>query len=675
MANRLANETSPYLLQHANNPVDWWPWTPDALATAAREDKPILLSIGYAACHWCHVMERESFEDPATAALMNDRFVNIKVDREERPEIDAIYMQAVQAMTGHGGWPMTMFLLPDGTPFYGGTYFPNVDRNGLPSFRRILESVADAYATNRAAVDRTVESIREMYGSARVAPAANGPSAATLRRAFDGLRAAHDPERGGFGDAPKFPPTMTLEFLLAYWARTGEDAALTIALSTFRAMARGGIYDQLGGGLSRYSVDAEWLVPHFEKMLYDNALFVRFGTHLWQATHDAEVKQVVEDTIEWVAREMTSPDGGFYSSLDADSEGHEGKYYVWSESEFLAAGREAGASDSEIAELGRYWGLSTAGNFEGKTILNVVDGTHPPPRLRELRQRLYEIRERRVRPARDEKILASWNGLMIRAIAEAARAFGSRSDATLAIRAGDYLFRERVRDGRVIRSKRGNGDVAGVLDDHAAAGLAALSLYELTFDELWLRRALELAGSMRQLFRDDETGFFYDTARDHESLIVRPREIADNAIPAGSSLALDLLVRLAVLDGDDDERRQASAVVGGLSEPMARHPLAFGHLLTVADMLVNGAVELALIGQRSAGDFMALASVAGRSFAPALVIAGGNDSAGVALLADRPAIGGSATAYVCRGFSCDAPTTDPATLERQLRDAGRASVA
>jgi uncharacterized protein YyaL (SSP411 family) len=664
MANRLAKETSPYLLQHAHNPVDWYPWGEEALGRAQRENKPILLSIGYAACHWCHVMERESFEDDATAALMNARFVNIKVDREERPDIDSIYMQAVQAMTGHGGWPMTMFLTPDGTPFYGGTYFPKDDRHGMPSFKRILTSVADAFAARPEAVAATVASMKEMFANGGLAGRRVGGSAGatpeTLKRAADALAEAYDHENCGFGNAPKFPPTMCLEFLLSTWGRMDSELAMGIVRDTFLAMARGGIYDQVGGGLSRYSVDAEWLVPHFEKMLYDNALFVRLGVHLGQATHEDEVRTVVEDTIEWLRREMTSPAGGFHASLDADSEGHEGKYYVWSSAEFDEAVREAGASDSELAALRRHWGVTEGGNFEGHTILHVVDRSRVP-RLREIRARLYDIRERRVRPARDDKMLAGWNGLMVRGVAEAARAFGTSGHRAMAIAAGEFLFRERVKGDRAIRSARGNEPIAGVLEDQAGLGLAALSLYELTFERVWLDRAMTMARSMIASFWDEAEKTFFDTAADHERLIVRPRDVTDNALPSGNSLACDLLARLGILMGDDEFRRIASLVVDSLAEPMARHPLAFGHLLCVADMLVNGSTELAIVGTSGSDDFTALDRAASRSFIPALIVAGGQDES-IPLLAGRTKVDGKAAAYVCRNFVCDQPVTDPRLL-------------
>jgi uncharacterized protein YyaL (SSP411 family) len=663
MANRLAKETSPYLLQHAHNPVDWYPWGEEALARAQRDNKPILLSIGYAACHWCHVMERESFEDEATAALMNARFVNIKVDREERPDIDSIYMQAVQAMTGHGGWPMTMFLTPDGTPFYGGTYFPKEDRHGMPSFKRILSSVADAYEQKPEAVASTVRSVREMFAHGQLGSRAVGQSAATpatLKRAADALAEGFDHRYAGFGGAPKFPPTMALEFMLSTWARAESELALAIVRDTFLAMARGGIYDQIGGGLSRYSVDAEWLVPHFEKMLYDNALFVRLGVHLWQATQDDEVRTVVEDTIEWLRREMTSPDGGFHASLDADSEGHEGKYYVWSSIEFDAAAREAGASDAELTALRRHWGVTEEGNFEGSTILSVVERTRVP-RLREIRDRMYAIRERRVRPARDDKMLAGWNGLMVRGIAEAARAFGRDDHRTMALAAGEFLFRERVKNNRAVRSARGTQPIPGVLEDQAAVGLAALSLYELTFDRVWLDRSIAIANEMMKAFWDENAKSFFDTALDHEKLIVRPRDVTDNALPSGNSLACDLLARLGILMAKDEFRRTASSVIDSLAEPMAHHPLAFGHLLGVADMLVNGSTEIAIVGRPGGADFEALDSAVGRTFTPAVLLAGGQDES-IPLLAGRTTVNGVAAAYVCRNFVCEMPVTDPRAL-------------
>jgi uncharacterized protein YyaL (SSP411 family) len=673
MPNRLANETSPYLLQHAHNPVDWWPWSAEALARAVSEDKPILLSIGYAACHWCHVMERESFEDEGTAALMNERFINIKVDREERPDIDSIYMQAVQAMTGHGGWPMTMFLTPDGTPFYGGTYFPKEDRHGMPSFRRILLSVSEAYGNNKEAVVRTTDSVREMYASSRLqSPAGGGLTRDTFIRAAGSLISTYDAARGGFGGAPKFPPSMTLEFLLAQSSRTDSDRVLTMVRETFFAMARGGIYDQIGGGLSRYSVDADWLVPHFEKMLYDNALFIRLGTHLWQATQNAEIRRTVDDTIEWVRREMTSPDGGFYASLDADSEGSEGKYYVWTSDDFDAAAAEAGGTSDEVAALRRYWNIADGGHFDGANILHV---TVPVPeiadaRLRELRGTLYALRERRMRPARDDKILASWNGLMIRGIAEAARAFGDPTHRALAQRAAEFIFANRVECDRVTRTMRGQSRVAGFLEDHAAVGLAALSLYELTFDKTWLDRARSLCASMTAVFWDERTNAFFDTPHDHERLIVRPHDVTDNAMPSGNSLAVDLLARVGIVTDDDALTTRARTIADSLSEPMARHPLAFGHLLCAADMLVRGSVEVAIAGDPSGPDHAALALTAASVYVPSLVVAGG-ESTGVALLQNRPTVGGRATAYVCRSFSCDAPVTDPEQLRNQLVAAGQ----
>jgi uncharacterized protein YyaL (SSP411 family) len=666
MSNRLAKETSPYLLQHAHNPVDWYAWGTEAFERARSENKPILLSVGYSACHWCHVMERESFEDVETARVMNESFVNVKVDREERPDVDSIYMQAVQAMTGHGGWPMTMFLTPSLEPFWGGTYFPPDDRPGMPSFRKVLHAVADAYRNRPDDVKRVASTMREMFAATADRARSSGTvSADLLERATRGLLATYDAELGGFGDAPKFPQAMGMEFLLLQWARTGNDAALDAVRNTFRRMARGGIYDQIGGGFARYSVDAQWLVPHFEKMLYDNALLARLGAHLWQATKDDEVRRVTEETLDWLALEMTSPAGGFYSTLDADSEGREGKFYLWSKAEL----RELLGPDADA--LIAHWGVSAAGNFEGENILHVPG---EPSALAEAtlaaaKRTLYEARARRVWPARDEKVLASWNGLMLRAVAEAARVFDETRFAELARRNGEFLFREMVRDGRVFRThKDGSSRINGFLEDYAAIGLGALAVYELTFDRVWLDRARELADAAVRWFWNDEAGAFFDTPSDHEELLTRPRDVTDNATPSGTSLAVELLLRLGDVLGDADVRRRASHVLETIAEPMARYALAFGHALMAADLAVHGATEVALVGEPGSGDFAALARAVASRYVPSLVLAGGRpaDANGIALLADREARQGKATAYLCRGYVCDEPATEPAKLLQQL---------
>ncbi|MDE3153431.1 MAG: thioredoxin domain-containing protein [Gemmatimonadota bacterium] len=675
MANRLAHETSPYLQQHAHNPVDWYPWGLEALERARREDRPILLSVGYAACHWCHVMERESFEDPETARLMNERFVNIKVDREERPDLDAIYMQAVQALTGHGGWPMTVFLTPDGAPFYGGTYYPPDDRHGMPGFRRVLHAVADAYANRRDDVDRTTGMLRQIYeGTAEATASAGALSPDVLDRAYRLTAAEYDVRHGGFRGAPKFPQAMTLEAVLLTWARTGQPFALEMARTSFHAMARGGIYDQIGGGFARYATDAVWLVPHFEKMLYDNALLARLGVHLWQATGDTIARRVTEETLDWAAREMTSPAGGFYSSLDADSEGEEGRFYLWTPHEFDAAAGD----DGPLARA--YYGVDRGGNFDGRSILYVpreleaaaaaagVSADTMRAALDRARPRLYAARAARVWPARDEKILASWNGLMLRAFAEAARAFDAPHYGELALTNGAFLFREMVRGDRVWRSHRdGETRIPGFLEDQAAVALGAFALYDLTFDRAWLDRARTLGDAMVRNFWDDETGMFFDTASDHERLITRPRDVSDNATPSGNSLAVELSLRLAELFGDDAHRRRAERVLHGLADAMGQFPLAFGHLLAAADMAVHGATELALVGDPARADFQAMARAAARRFVPALVLAGGaapNDD--LPLLAGRRPAGEGAAAYLCRNYACEAPTHDPVELAARL---------
>jgi uncharacterized protein YyaL (SSP411 family) len=661
--------------------VDWYPWGSEALERAKREDKPILLSIGYAACHWCHVMAHESFENEDTARLMNEKFVNIKVDREERPDIDGIYMQAVQAMTGHGGWPMTMFLLPDGSPFYGGTYYPPSDRQGQPSFRRVLESVSDAYAARREGVTKSSTELKKIYENNLVRSSSSGAlSPQLLEQAYRSLAKSYDIRNGGFGSAPKFPATMALDFLLRYWKRTGTDYARDMVATSFLKMARGGIYDQVGGGFARYSVDAFWLVPHFEKMLYDNALLVRLGSHLSQATADEEVKRVTVETVEWVAREMTSPEGGFYSSLDADSEGHEGKFYVWTDAEIDSL------LGSDAALFKQYYGVTRGGNFEGKSILFVagnpevaaaragIDHAALELLLARLRKTLYDARAKRVWPGRDEKILASWNGLMLRGIATAARVFGRQDFIDLALRNADFLAREMINGGRVMRShKEGRTRIAGFLEDQAAVALGFLAVYELTFDESWVVRAREIADTMIKWFWDDSAGAFFDTASDAEQLITRPRDVTDNAIPSGTSLAVELLLHLGELEHDAEYRRRATFTLESLADPMTTYPAAFGHLLGCADMELRGAIEVALIGGANDPRRKVLEQVVVGTYVPSLVVAAGPPGAAsrIKLLDDRPLVDGQPTAYVCRAYTCDAPTTDPATLAEQLESAAK----
>ena len=677
MANRLAAETSPYLLQHAHNPVDWYAWGPEAFALAAATDRPILLSIGYAACHWCHVMAHESFEDATTARIMNELFVNVKVDREERPDVDSIYMQAVQAISGHGGWPMTMFLTPEAVPFYGGTYYPPDDRMGMPSFRRVLVSVSESWKHKRADVLKGAESLRGIYAAAE-GPTSAGPTltALTLGETMRATRGWFDQKAGGFGSAPKFPQAMVLDALLRHWARSGEAEWLRLVRFSFGKMAGGGIYDQLGGGFHRYTVDAVWLVPHFEKMLYDNALLARLAVHLWQATGDAEARRIALETFGWLRREMTDPAGGWYSSLDADSEGHEGKFYVWS----LAEVRAVAGDDAAIAEA--HWGVTAGGNFEGTNILNVamplaeaatrcgLSEVAAATALERARAKLFAARAPRTRPARDDKVLAGWNGLMLRAIAEAARAFADAQLRDDAVRAGGFLRDSLMHDGRVMRSwSAGRAHIAGFLEDHAALGLGFIALHQLTFEREWLDLAVTLAETTVEWFWDDEAGAFYDTARDGEPLVTRPRDVTDNAIPSGTSLAVELQLLVAEYSGSAVTRRRAEYVLATLSEPLRRAPLAFGHLLGVADMAVHGAVELAIAGDPDSDAFRALADAAARVYAPSLVLTGGEGDAviGLPLLEGRSAPAGQASAYVCERFACELPITEPDALATRLR--------
>jgi uncharacterized protein YyaL (SSP411 family) len=680
MSNRLADETSPYLLQHAHNPVDWYPWGPEALERARAEDRAILLSVGYSACHWCHVMERESFEDEATAALMNERFVCVKVDREERPDVDSIYMTAVQQMTGRGGWPMTVFLTPQGAPFYGGTYYPPEPRYGMPSFRQVLLAVSEAWRERRDDVDRSADDLREMLRqNAAVLPAASALDAGVLDRAYAELARRFDPRWGGFGAAPKFPQAMVLELLLRHWKRTGSAEALEMATLTLRRMAEGGMYDHVGGGFARYSTDAQWLVPHFEKMLYDNALLARVYLHAWQATGDPEHRRVVEETLGWVMREMTSPEGGFYSALDADSEGEEGKFYLWTADEVDAL---LGAEDGPLFR--RYYDVSEAGNFEGKNILHTARSLDviaaaegvSPERLRAVvdrgRQVLYDARAKRVWPGLDDKVLTSWNAMMLHAFAEAARVLERDDWRDAAVRNADLLLGGLRPDGRLMRTyKEGRAKIPAFLEDHALLVDALLAVYEATWDARWVREARSLADEMLERFWDEGDGVCYDTASDAEELVVRPRDVFDNATPSGGSAAVMALLRLGELAGESRYRTVAERALAGSMELMARIPAGFGHLLSALDFALATPTEVAFVGDPAAEDTRALLRTVSRAYLPNAVIAfRAPDADDVAtlipLLEGRTAQGGRATAYVCERLACKQPVSDPAALAEQL---------
>ena len=680
MTNRLAQETSPYLLQHKNNPVDWYPWGEEALEKARAEDKPILLSVGYSACHWCHVMERESFEDEATAEIMNKHFVNIKVDREERPDVDSIYMSAVQAMTRHGGWPMTVFMTPDGAPFYGGTYFPPVPSRGMPSFKQVLLSLADAYANRREEVLASAENVREFLKESSTASIPRSEvSEGLLAHAANALAGQIDNRFGGFDGAPKFPQAMNLEVLLRHHKRTGDRAALSGVELTLRQMANGGIYDQLGGGFARYSVDEYWLLPHFEKMLYDNALLARLYLEAYEATGDGFYRRIAEETLDYVMRDMRSPEGGFYSAEDADSEGVEGKFYVWTPEEIEAT---LEPEDAKLAE--RYWDVTERGNFEGKNILNVP---RPPEavadefglsteelwqRILLIRERLFTEREKRVRPGRDEKVLAAWNGLMLRAFALAAGVTGREEYLRVAEENAVFLLEKLVVDGRLRRSyKDGQARLNGYLEDYACVADGLVELYEATFETRWLREAASLADAILGLFWEEAEGAFYDTAADHEELVTRPRDVYDNATPSGNSVAVDVLLKLSVLLEREDYRERAGAVLDNLSGGMVQVPGAFGRLLSALDFYLSTPYEVAIIGEREAPGTKTLLETVYSSYLPNKVVAGSseNDEEAtqlVPLLANRPMRGGRPTAYVCVNYACQSPTTDPAELARQL---------
>lgn len=685
--NRLINENSPYLLQHADNPVDWHPWTDEAFRIAREADKPVLLSVGYSACHWCHVMAHESFEDKATAEMMNALFVNVKVDREERPDVDDIYMQAVQAIAGQGGWPMTVFLLPDGRPFYGGTYYPKESRYGRPSFQQLLAAVHDAYRNKRDQLESQADNLhqalkRDVLGIGRADD--SGLTLELLDEAATKLLEAMDPVNGGFGAQPKFPNPISLEFLLRHYHRTRDERALQLVTLSLRKMAQGGIYDQVGGGFARYSVDARWLTPHFEKMLYDNAQLSRLYLHAWQLTGDDYFRQIAEDIYDYALREMTAADGGFYSATDADSEGVEGKFFVWT----IEEAREALAPISdrlpralEIAV--EYFDMSAEGNFEGSNILHIP---RPPLETAEglgltldqledavarIKHQLYASRAQRIPPLLDEKALTSWNGMMLASLAEAARVLQRPDYLEAARRAGEFLLKHMVAEaGRLYRShKGGRSKLNAYLEDYANLLDGWLELYQTTFEERYFAEARRLAEVTLARFRSADGGFF-DTSDDHESLIVRPRNLQDNVTPSGNAMMAKQLLRLAAYTGDARYDEAGREVLRKLSDAMRQYPQAFAESLNAADMLIRGIDEVAVVGDLESAGGRQMLETLRRPFRPNQVVAwSGQDVARhdlIPLLSERSIIDGRATVYVCRHFACRLPVTSAADTAAAL---------
>ncbi|MCW2958797.1 MAG: hypothetical protein JWP18_1600 [Solirubrobacterales bacterium] len=668
MANALARETSPYLLQHRENPVDWLPWGPEALARAAAEDKPLLVSIGYSACHWCHVMERESFEDPATASVMNAHFVCVKVDREERPDVDAIAMEYVQGATGHGGWPLNVFLTPEQVPFHGGTYFPPEERHGSPSWRQVLEAVAAAWRTRADDIRASGEQLAaRLAGGARLRPSGSPFDVAQLDAAVAGLDELYDAVDGGWGMAPKFPAASTMELLL----RRGQVSPV---VHTLKCMAGGGINDQIGGGFARYSVDATWTVPHFEKMLYDNALLARTYLHAWQVTGDPDLRRVCEETLAWALREMRAPEGGFFSALDADSEGVEGKFYVWTLEELRAA------LDEEDADAAVRWlGVTASGNFVDPHTpvdpsapgLNVLEdrGPRPDDATRErIRARLLEVRAQRVRPGLDDKRLTAWNALMITALADAGAVL-DREDLLAAARDAATFVLDALRDdeGRLLRTfNAGTAKLPAYLEDHAFLLEALVILHEATFEPRWLREAVAVAETLLEHFHDTEHGGFFSTADDHERLLARRKDLEDSPIPAGGSSAAFGLLRLAALTGEHRYEAAGVSQLALLHDIAARYPSAFGHLLQALDFHLRPSREVAIVGPED--ERRALVRVVRSQLRPEVVLTGGDgrDAGGIPLLQGRGPVGGHAAAYVCEHFACRQPVTDPEALAAAL---------
>jgi uncharacterized protein YyaL (SSP411 family) len=670
MPNHLAGETSPYLQQHAANPVDWYPWGDEAFSRARAQDRPVLLSIGYSACHWCHVMARECFENEKIARIMNASFINIKVDREERPDIDAIYMQAVQTMTGAGGWPLTIFLTPEGKPFYGGTYFPPEDRGGMPGFPRVLTSVAATYRDNRGNIEQIIQRLTAALSRLEVRSKTGGPlSADILDRAYLSLMHDFDKKNGGFGGAPKFPQPLVLEFLLRYYVRTQDKAALDMVDLTLTKMARGGIYDQLGGGFHRYTIDDAWLIPHFEKMLYDNALLLSVYFHTYLLTGKLLFRHVIESTIDWVIREMRSPNGGFYSSLDADIEGREGEYYLWTPEEVEAV---VGPNVAPLADT--YFGVSRDGNFQGKSVLHIA--SELPLGMQgisvQARTALLRRRNRRVRPGKDEKILASWNGLMLDSISQIAARFDRRDYLKVAVVNGEFITGAMIDRGELKHTwHSGTARIGGFLQDYSFVIRAFTRLHVATSGGKWLKIAIELANTMLEKFWDASAGMFYDSVEE-PGLFVRPRNVFDEAIPCGASAATAVLLDLSRLTDNKRFEQIAVRATLGVREILLTYSMGTSNWLAALDFYLSAPAEIVLIGGKSSREMDELRHVISAHYLPDAVIAAfdPNDPerlTDLKIFEGKTPVGGRPAVYICRNFVCQSPVTDPVELRRQLK--------
>jgi len=665
MSNRLAKETSPYLLQHADNPVNWYPWGKEALERARKEDKPILLSIGYSACHWCHVMAHQSFENEVIAALMNEKFINIKVDREERPDIDTVYMEAVQTLTGRGGWPLTVFLTPEGKPFYGGTYFPPEDRDGLPGLPRVLEATAEAYHQRRQDIEATAQKLKETM-SRPIAAATQPLVADVLVKAYLSLKQGYDSSNGGFGTAPKFPQPLALDYLLRYYHCHRDETALEVVTHSLEKMARGGIYDQIGGGFHRYATDGHWQVPHFEKMLYDNAQLSLVYLHAYLVTGDGLFRSIATEILDYVLREMTDAKGGFYSAQDADTEGTEGTYYLWTPQEITEA---VGETDSR--EVMKYYGVTEKGNFDERNILHVGAEKAEAELIAKAKVALLEKRQQRVRPGRDEKVLASWNGLMLTSLAEAACVLNRQDYLAAATSSGRFLLDTMISEGRLKHSYMdGEAKIDGYLDDYALVIEGLLSLHLATFGGQWLTQAIKLAEVMVDEFWDKKEETFYDTGRGHEELFVRPRSTYDGVLPSAGSAAAMALLKLSRLTGNQEWERLAVQSLRSVRELMQRHPLGFANWLSGLDFYLSRPMEIAIIGPRDDSATGDLLKIICSTWLPNKVAAardpGDPAPAELSLFKGRVMVDGKPAVYVCRDYACKAPITDPAKLSVEL---------